>query len=192
MVHENIVNRLQLLWQKAKQSQAADNVSSDSIDRKIAVELGNIRSEIAPDETIGIDVSAYRTPLNTSSDMELEAIIPPEVMSVASGQIDSSSTNDVVLLTGLTNKVLQVLSILMFKAAGTTQIWRIEMDTGTNFGTTRRISETDANDKETQGQKYYLTANERIVSNVTTAVGASTIDWMIFFRDIGMGTVWQV
>ena len=192
MVHENIVNRLQLLWQKAKQSQASDNVSSDDIDRKLAVELGNIRSEIAKDEAIGIDVSAYRTPLNISSDMELEAIRPPEVMQVVSGQIDSSSTNDVVMLTGETNKILQVLGILMFKVIGTTQVWRIEMDTGTNFGTTRRISETDANDKETQGQKYYLTVNERIVSNVTTAVGASTIDFMIFFRNIGMGTVWQV
>ena len=119
-------------------------------------------------------------------------IVLPAISRVASGQIDSSSTNDIVLLTGITNKILEVEAVLMYKVVGTTQAWRIEIDTGAAFATTRRISETDTNDKETQGQKYILTATERIVSNVTTAIASSTIDWMIFYKEIGFGTVWQV
>ena len=73
---------------------------------------------------------------------------------------------------------------------GTTQAWRYEIDTGASFGTTRRISATDTSDKEMQGQLYHLSADERIVINVTTAVASSTIDWTITYMDIGFGTVW--
>jgi len=192
MVHDNIVERLKTVLKKAQESKAADLVSQDNIDRSLAVELSNIRSEITRDDVIGVNPEGYRTPVTVSTDMELEGIKWPDIDRVASGQIDSSSTDDVVLLTGITNKILDIQAILMYKVAGTTQTWRIELDTGSSFDTTRRISETDANDKETQGQKYNLRVTDRIVSNVTGAVAASTIDWVIFYKERGFGTVWQV
>ena len=71
----------------------------------------------------------------------------------------------------------------------TAPTFEVEMDTGSSFGTTRNLlaSGTAAiND----GGGFVLTANERVVINVTAAVAASTIDFTISYYDMGFGTVW--
>ena len=188
--HSRTMERLKLVYEKYKQGLAEQAVTPDVIDKRLAQELDDIRHEITPSEELRVLKDEYSTPYNVSSDMELEGIVWPCYPRFASGQIDSSSTNDIVLLTGVTNKIYIIDAITMYKVVGTTQVWRIEIDTGSSFGTTRRISKTDTNDKETEGQKYYLGATERIVSNVTTSVASSTIDWTISYRDFGFGTVW--
>lgn len=190
MPHDTVLERLKQTYDNYKKRLDEQKVSPEQIDLSLATELDDIRHEFTSEDELRVLKDEYQTPLNVSSDMELEGIKWPVVPRFASGQIDSSSTNDIVLLTGLTNKILIVKSIAMYKVAGTTQVWRIEIDTGASFATTRRISETNATDKETQGQIYHLTSAERIVSNVTAAVGASTIDWEISYDELGFGTVW--
>ena len=190
MSHDSILDKLRLVYEQHKQRLAEQQVSPETIDRELAQELDDIRHEIAPSDELRVLRDEYSTPYNVSSDMELEGIVWPEVPRFASGQVDSAVGGDIVLLTGATNKVYIVECVSSYKAAGTTQAWRLEIDTGAAFGTTRRISPTTTNDKETQGQCYMLTAAERIVLNVTTAIAATTIDWTISYRDIGFGTVW--
>ena len=103
---------------------------------------------------------------------------------VTAAQVDSASTGDTVLLTGTAGHVYVISNITAFKVAGTTQVFRFELDSGSSFGTTSRISQTDANDKEMGGQVYYLTSTERIIVNVTAAVGSSTIDTTVMYLDI--------
>jgi len=190
MPHDSISERLKQVYERYKQNVAEQAVSPEQIDQSLALELEDIRHEITPTDEARISRDESQTPFNVSSDMDFEGIKWPEVPRFASGQIDSSSTSDVVLLTGLTNKILIVKAITMYKVVGTTQVWVIEIDTGSSFATTRRISADSANDKETQGQYYMLTSAERIVSNVTAAVASSTIDWTISYVELGFGTVW--
>ena len=137
------------------------------------------------------DRASYESIATVSQEMELEGIRWPKIAAFVDGQIDSSSTGDTVLLTGATNKMYIVCAVTSFKVVGTTQAWRYEIDSGSAFGDTRRISPTSTNDKETQGQHYCLLSTERLVINVTTAVGSSTIDWTVHYWDMGFGTVWS-
>ena len=110
----------------------------------------------------------------------------PEIMKFVGGQIDSTGTGDTVLLTGVSNKCLVVSGITAYHAGANDATFRFELDYGSSFGTTARISNTDANSKETQGQLYLLTSTERIVINVTSA-GSSTslIDYTVNYKEIG-------
>ncbi len=191
MPHDTVLERLKQTYENFQKRVVEQQVNPEQIDLSLATELDDIRHEFTPEDELRVLKDEYQTPFNVSSDMELEGIKWPEVPRFASGQIDSSSTNDIVLLTGLTNKVLIVKGITMYKVVGTTQAWRIEIDTGSSFATTRRISETNTTDKETQGQYYMLTSAERIVSNVTTAIASSTIDWTISYVELGFGTIWS-
>ena len=130
----------------------------------------------------------YNAPQSVQQKMELEGVQWPYILSFSSGQIDSSSTGDTVVLTGATNKMYLVTKLTAV-TAGTAPTFEVEMDTGSSFGTTRNLlaSGTDAiND----GGGFVLTANERVVINVTTAQAGSTIDYTISYYDMGFGTVW--
>jgi hypothetical protein len=109
----------------------------------------------------------------------------PSIIKFASGQINSASTGDTVLITGVSNKVLKIHSITAYKVTGTTQAFRFEIDTGSSFGTTRRISATNTSDKESNEAGYLLTELERLVINVTTAVSSSTIDYTVQYEEYG-------
>lgn len=109
----------------------------------------------------------------------------PSIPKFASGQIDSSSTGDTVLVTGVSNKVLKIHSITAYKVTGTTQTFKFEIDTGSSFGTTRIISADNDSDKESNEAGYLLTENERLVINVTGAVASSTIDYTIQYEEYG-------
>ena len=111
-------------------------------------------------------------------------IVYPTIEKFTSGAVDSSSTGDNVLLTGVSNKVLRIKSITAYDGATGGATYRFEMDTGTSFGTTRRISATNTEDKESS-PNYILTENERIVINVTSAIASSTIDWTISYEEYG-------
>ena len=111
-------------------------------------------------------------------------IVYPTIEKFTSGAVDSSATGDMVLLTGIPNKVLRIKSITAYDGATGGATYRFEIDTGTSFGTTRRISKTDTDDKESS-PNYILTENERIVINVTAAIASSTIDWTISYEEYG-------
>ena len=130
----------------------------------------------------------YNAPQSVQQQMELEGVQWPYVLKFGSGQIDSSSTGDTVILTGATNKMYLVTKITQV-SSGTAPTWETEMDTGSSFGTTRNIlaSGTAAiND----GGGFVLTAAERLVINVTGAQAGSTIDYTVSYYDMGFGTVW--
>ena len=112
----------------------------------------------------------------------------PEILKFVGGQIDSESTGDTVLLTGVDNKCLVVSGITAYHAGANDATFRFELDYGSSFGSTARISTTDASAKETQGQEYLLTSTERIVINVTSA-GSSTslIDYTVNYKEVGYG-----
>lgn len=110
----------------------------------------------------------------------------PVIEKFTSGAVDSSATGDTVLLTGVSNKVLRIKSITAYDGATGGATYRFEMDTGTSFGTTRRISSTNTNDKESS-PNYILTENERIVINVTSAIASSTIDYTLSYEEVGYG-----
>jgi hypothetical protein len=109
----------------------------------------------------------------------------PSIPKFASAQIDSSSTGDTVLVTGVSNKVLKIHSITAYKVTGTTQSFQFEIDTGSSFGTTRVISANSTNDKESNEAGYLLTETERLVINVKTAVASSTIDYTVQYEEYG-------
>ena len=130
----------------------------------------------------------YNAPQSVQQQMELEGVQWPYILSFSSGQIDSSGTGDTVVLTGATNKMYLVTKLTAVPSASPAT-FEVEMDTGSSFGTTRNLlaSGTSAiND----GGGFVLTANERIVINVTAAVAACTIDFTISYYDMGFGTVW--
>ena len=130
----------------------------------------------------------YNAPQSVQQQMELEGVQWPYILSFSSGQIDSSSTGDTVLLTGATNKMYLITKITA-TITGTDPTFQGEMDTGSSFGTTRIVlaSGTSAiND----GGGFVLTANERLVINVTAAEAGSTIDYTVSYYDMGFGTVW--
>ena len=131
----------------------------------------------------------YNAPQSVQQQMELEGVQWPYILSFSSGQIDSSSTGDTVLLTGATNKMYLVTKITA-TITGTAPTFQGEMDTGSSFGTTRIVlaSGTSAiND----GGGFVLTAAERLVINVTAAEAGSTIDYTVSYYDMGFGTVWS-
>tara|TARA_Y100001951_G_C11192989_1_gene212622 strand:+ start:223 stop:720 length:498 start_codon:yes stop_codon:yes gene_type:complete len=131
----------------------------------------------------------YTAPQSVQEQLEVEGINWPYTIKFDSGQIDSSSTGDTVLLTGATNKMYLVTKITAVPSA-TPATFQGEMDTGSSFGTTRVIlgSGTSAlND----GGGFVLHSTERLVVNVTAAVAASTIDYTISYYDLGFGTVWS-
>lgn len=189
---QQIIDRLQEAYRKYRfKLDTQQNIDPDQFSRDVAQELDDIRHEIEPGRELRVNKEDYHTPYNVSSDMELEGIVWPQVPKFTSGQIDSSSTGDTVLLTGVTNKMYVIQSINMIKIAGTTQSWQVEIDTGASFATTRVVSEnaTDDDNHEMRLPKF-LGATERIVINVKTAVASSTIDWDISYIDFGFGTVW--
>ena len=131
----------------------------------------------------------YNAPQSVQQQMELEGVQWPYILSFVSGQIDSSSTGDTVVLTGATNKMYLVTKLTAV-TAGTAPTFEVEMDTGSSFGTTRNVlaSGTAAlND----GGGFVLTAAERLVINVTGAQAGSTIDYTVSYYDMGFGTVWE-
>tara|TARA_R110002020_G_C16317689_1_gene774456 strand:+ start:4406 stop:4909 length:504 start_codon:yes stop_codon:yes gene_type:complete len=122
--------------------------------------------------------------------LDWNAVIRPSQYKLTTAQIDSSSTGDTVILTGATNKSY-IISYLSAYASGTGNAsYRFEIDTGSSFGTTRRISSTNATDKELNGSQIYLKSTDRLVLNVTTAVGSSTIDVVCNYIDAGFGAVY--
>ena len=131
----------------------------------------------------------YTAPQSVQEQLEIEGINWPYVLKFDSGQIDSSSTGDTVILTGATNKMYLVTKLTQV-TAGTAPTFETEMDTGSSFGTTRNIlaSGTSAiND----GGGFVLHSTERLVINVTTAQAGSTIDYTISYYDMGFCTVWS-
>jgi len=102
---------------------------------------------------------------------------------IITGQVDSSSTGDTVLYTGVANKIGGVIGITCIYS-GTAPTFRLELDTGSSFGTTRIISDTDASSKGSRGEQYIITNTERIVINVTVAQAASTIDYTLSYYEI--------
>ena len=131
----------------------------------------------------------YNAPQSVQQQLEMEGINWPYVLKFDSGQIDSSSTGDTVILTGATNKMYLVTKLTAIPA-GTSPTFEVEMDTGSSFGTTRNIlaSGTAAiND----GGGFVLLSTERLVINVTTAQAGSTIDYSVSYYDMGFGTVWS-
>jgi len=131
----------------------------------------------------------YNAPQSVQQQLEMEGINWPYVLKFDSGQIDSSSTGDTVILTGATNKMYLVTKLTAV-TAGTAPTFEVEMDTGSSFGTTRNIlaSGTAAiND----GGGFVLLSTERLVINVTTAQSGSTIDYTVSYYDMGFGTVWS-
>jgi len=106
-----------------------------------------------------------------------------KVYKIITDQVDSSSTGDSVLYTGVANKIGIVIGITAINA-GTAPTWRFELDTGTSFGTTRIISETDTSSKGSRGEQYVINDTERIVINVTVAQAGSTIDYTVSYYEI--------
>ena len=153
---------------------------------KFSQRLKNARFDIAPEtrENLGLD----RLAQSVRQQMDAGATQYPEILRNTQGQIDSESTGDTILLTGVSNKCLVVTGITAYHAGANDASFRFELDYGSSFGSTARISSTDANAKETQGQEYLLTSTERIVINVTSA-GSSTslIDYTVNYREIGYG-----
>jgi hypothetical protein len=141
--------------------------------------------QITPDANISKVAQTMRQQL------DWQGVVQPQRHAMTTAQIDSSSTGDTVLLTGLSNKTLKVTTISAYASGTGNATFRFEIDTGSSFGTTRRISQTDANDKETQGQIYVLKSTDRIVLNVTTAVASSTIDVMCSYEELGWGDVYS-
>ena len=185
----SVLDRLKQTLDRYRQL-STQRFDPDTFDKGLAEELDDIRHEItSTDELRGLK-EEYATPYNVSSDIELEGIVWPTIYTENDGSIDSSSTGDTVLLTGIANQMLCIDSVTAFKTTGTTQAFKFKKETGSSFGTERDQSATNTNDKETQGQVMYLDATSRIVIEVTTAVASSVIEWTISYRTIGFGTVW--
>ena len=136
------------------------------------------------------DADITRIAQTARQQLDWNGITRPTQYKLTTTQIDSSSTGDTVILTGATNKS-QIITYLSAYASGTGNTsFRFEIDTGSSFGTTRRISTTDATDKELDGQELMLKSTDRIVLHVTTAVGSSTIDVVCNYIEAGFGAVY--
>ena len=172
MPHTKVVQRLQ----ETKQT------FTDRL-RNSRLQVENTLSE-GPQNLVGLD----RLAQSLRQQMHAGTTGYPEILKFGAGQIDSTSTGDTVLLTGVSNKCLVVSGITAYHAGANDATFRFELDYGSSFGSTARISTTDASAKETQGQLYLLTSTERIVINVT-ASGASTslIDYTINYKEVGYG-----
>jgi hypothetical protein len=141
-----------------------------------------------PQLTPGANLS--RMALTARQQLDWNSITRPCIYKVSASTIDSTSTGDTVLLTGVTNKTLIVNNISCYQSSTGSGTFRLEMDYGSSFGSTARISETSTNDKETQGQQLILKSTERIVLNVTTSAGSSAIDVVVSYQELGFGTVY--
>ena len=131
----------------------------------------------------------YTAPQSVQEQLEIEGINWPYTLKFESGQIDSSSTGDTVILTGATNKMYLVTKLTAI-TAGTAPTFETEMDTGSSFGTTRNILGSGT-DNINDGGGFVLHSTERLVINVTTAQAGSTIDYTVSYYDMGFGTVWS-
>ena len=131
----------------------------------------------------------YNAPQSVQQQMELEGVQWPYVLKFDSGQIDSSSTGDTVILTGATNKMYLVTKLTAVPSA-TPATFEVEMDTGSSSGTTRNILASGTAAINDRGG-FTLLSTERMVINVTAAVAASTIDYTVSYYDMGFGTVWS-
>tara|TARA_R110002020_G_scaffold113855_1_gene261968 strand:+ start:3499 stop:4005 length:507 start_codon:yes stop_codon:yes gene_type:complete len=143
-----------------------------------------------PQVTANADITKMAQTMRQQLDWN--GITQPVQNKMSTFQIDSSSIGDTVLLTGLENKSLRVTSISSYDGATGGAEYRYELDTGTAFGTTLRISQTNTVDKETQGQIYVLKYGDRIVLNVTTLQAGSTIDVVVCYEELGWGTVYAL
>ena len=131
----------------------------------------------------------YTAPQSVQEQLEIEGINWPYVLKFDSGQIDSSSTGDTVILTGATNKMYLVTKLTAI-TAGTAPTFEVEMDTGSSFGTTRNVLPSGT-DNINDGGGFVLHSTERLVINVTTSQAGSTIDYSVSYYDMGFGTVWS-
>ena len=142
-----------------------------------------------PQLTQGADITKMAQTMRQQLDWN--GLVRPTQYKLTTTQVDSSSAGDTVILTGVTNKSL-ILTYLSAYASGTgNATFRFEIDTGSSFATTRRISTTDATDKELDGQQIFLKSTDRIVVNVTSAVASSTIDVVCNYIEAGFGTVYS-
>ena len=123
-------------------------------------------------------------------DLEWQGVRVPRTFKNSFSQVDSSSTGDTVLLTGETNMAYIITDTSFYHSGTGTATFRLEIDSGSSFGTTSRISSTDNSSKETQGQQLILKSTDRLVLNVTTAVSSSTIDCVVMYEVLGFGDVY--
>jgi len=131
-----------------------------------------------------------RMALTARQQLDWNTIQRPCIYKVSASTIDSTSTGDTVLLTGVENKTLLINNISCYQSNTGSGTFRIEMDYGSSFGSTARISKTNTDDKETQGQQLILKSTERIVLNVTTSASSSSIDAVISYQELGFGSVY--
>ena len=141
--------------------------------------------QITPDANITKIAQTMRQQL------DWQGVVQPQRHAMTTAQVDSSSTGDTVVLTGLSNKTLNITYLSAYASGTGNASFRFEVDTGSSFGTTRRISTTDATDKELDGSVFVLKSTDRIVLNVTTAVGSSTIDVVCCYEELGWGDVYS-
>ena len=122
--------------------------------------------------------------------LDWNAITRPTIYKVSASTIDSTSTGDTVLVTGVTNKTILINNISCYASDTGAATFRLEMDYGSSFGSTARISQTNTSDKEMEGQQLLLSSTERIVLNVTTAASSSSIDVVVSYTEAGFGSVY--
>lgn len=122
--------------------------------------------------------------------LDWNGMVRPIQYKVLAQTIDSTSTGDTVLLSGVTNKSIIINNISCYNSNTGSATYRLEMNYGTGFLSTVRISETTTNDKETTGQKLILKSTEQIVLNVTTSDASSSIDVVVSYQERGFGVVY--
>jgi len=123
--------------------------------------------------------------------LDWQGVVQPQRHRMTTAQVNSASTGDTVVLTGLSNKTLNITYLSAYASGTGNATFRFEVDTGSSFGTTRRISTTDATDKELDGSVFVLKSTDRIVLNVTSAVTSSTIDLVCCYEELGWGDVYS-
>lgn len=146
--------------------------------------ITSIQPQLNPNANISRIAQSMR------QDLEWQGVRVPRTFKNSFSQIDSSGTGDTVLLTGETNMCYLITDTSFYHSGTGTATFRLEIDSGSSFGTTTRISSTDSNAKETQGQQLILKSTDRLVCNVTSAVGSSTIDCAVMYEVLGFGDVY--
>src|SRR5687767_13777497 len=73
-------------------------------------------------------------PLSFKFNAKYEGLRYPDIPKFTSGQVNSASTGDTVLLTGIENKILEVVGLTVYDTdeGASDPTFRIEVDTGTS------------------------------------------------------------
>jgi hypothetical protein len=122
--------------------------------------------------------------------LDWNGLTRPIQYKVSAVTIDSTSTGDTVLISGVSNKTVIINNISCYNSNSGSATYRLEMNYGSGFSSTVRISETTTNDKETTGQQLILKSTEQIVLNVTIADASSSIDVVVSYQESGFGDVY--